>query len=110
MRPTTDTDQWSWDYHLDFLTGKYSTDFDNNGVVIDPGDQNTAGASLFTVGIGGRYRDWAAAVTAEAQTAPIAPRTSGESTTLTADALRTRSSSRSGSRSSTSRSASGCSP
>ena len=90
VRLSTDTDGWNWDYHFDVLTGKYSTDYDNNGIVIDPSDQNSAGASLFTVGIGGRFHDWAAAVTIEAQTAPIAPRTAGEQTALTADALRTK--------------------
>lgn len=90
VRQTTDTDRWSWDYHFDFLTGKYSTDYDNNGVVIDPADQNNAGAALFTVGIGGRYGNWGAAITVDAQTAPLAPKVAGESTTLTADALRTK--------------------
>src|SRR5512138_100272 len=33
IRETTDRDSWSWDYHLDFLTGKYSSDYDNNGIV-----------------------------------------------------------------------------
>lgn len=66
VRLTTDTDDWSWDYHLDVLTGKLSTDYDNNGVVAEE-----AGASLLTFGLGGRYHDWAAAVTFTGQTAPV---------------------------------------
>src|SRR3954464_14967387 len=27
VRQTTDTDSWSWDYHLDFLTATYSSDY-----------------------------------------------------------------------------------
>ncbi len=65
VRLTTDTDDWSWDYHIDVLTGTLSTDYDNNGVVSED-----AGASLVTLGIGGRYHDWAAAATLTAQTAP----------------------------------------
>src|SRR4051812_20276679 len=42
VRPTTDTDTWSWDFHLDYLTGKYSSDYDNNGTVSD----EAVGASL----------------------------------------------------------------
>ena len=66
VRLTTDTDDWSWDYHLDILTGKLSTDYDNNGLVTED-----AGASLVTVGLGGRYHDWALAVTFTGQTAPV---------------------------------------
>ncbi|MFN0248718.1 MAG: hypothetical protein ACKV2T_17650 [Kofleriaceae bacterium] len=66
VRFTTDTDDWSWDYHIDVLTGKLSTDYDNNGIVSED-----AGASLITVGLGGRYHDWAVAVTLTAQTAPV---------------------------------------
>jgi hypothetical protein len=66
VRLTTDTDDWSWDYHVDILTGKLSTDYDNNGIVAED-----AGASLITVGLGGRYHDWAAAVTFTGQTAPV---------------------------------------
>src|SRR5438132_2275382 len=31
VRPTTDTDRWSWDYHIDYLIGSLSSDYDNNG-------------------------------------------------------------------------------
>lgn len=65
VRPTTDNDPWSLDYHLDFLTATFSTDYDNNGEV------SSGGASLLTGGLGGRYHDWAFAATATAQTTPI---------------------------------------
>jgi hypothetical protein len=81
VRPTTDTDTWSWDYHFDYLTGQYSSDYDNNGV---PAPEN-GGAQLVTGGLAGRYHDWAGAVTITAQTAPI-----GDATGLDADALRLR--------------------
>ncbi len=67
VRPTTDTDQWSWDYHLDYLTATSSKDYDNNGIVIDDG----GGAQLITAGLGGRYGDWATALTFTGQTAPL---------------------------------------
>lgn len=66
VRLTTDTDNWSWDYHLDVLTGELSTDYDNNGIV-----NKNAGASLVTLGLGGRYHDWATAITFTGQTAPV---------------------------------------
>lgn len=81
VRPTTDTDTWSWDYHFDYLTGQYSSDYDNNGT---PAPEH-GGAQLVTGGLAGRYRDWAGAVTITAQTAPV-----GEGTGLDADALRLR--------------------
>ena len=80
VRPATDNGGWSLDYHLDFLTGRYSSDYDNNGQV------GSGGASLVTGGLGGRIHDWAAAVTTLAQTAPLV----GSSPSLTADALRVR--------------------
>src|SRR6478736_3968071 len=57
VRPTTDNDRWSLDYHIDLLTGRYSTDYDNNGQVA------SGGAELVTGGIGGRFGNWAAAFT-----------------------------------------------
>lgn len=78
VRLTTDTDDWSWDYHFDFLTGSLSTDYDNNGIVSED-----AGASLVTLGLGGRYHDWATAVTLTGQTAPV-------DDSLTAEAIRVR--------------------
>lgn len=80
VRPTTDLDDWTLDYHLDLLTGKYSSDYDNNGEVA------SGGASLATSGVGGRYHDWAIAVTATGQIAPVA----GSVPELTAEALRLR--------------------
>lgn len=78
VRPTTDHDRWSLDYHLDFLTGRYSTDYDNNGQVA------SGGAELVTAGFGGRIHDWAGAVTITAQSAPLTD------TADTAQALRLR--------------------
>ena len=80
VRPTTDTDGWSWDYHVDYLTGQYSSDYDNNGVAVVEG----SGAQLLTAGLGLRVGDWATAVTVTGQTAPLA------SIDLAADALRLR--------------------
>lgn len=80
VRPTTDTDTWSWDYHFDYLTGQYSSDYDNNGVALPEG----GGAQLITGGLSGRYHNWAGAVTVTGQTAPIA------GGALAADALRLR--------------------
>jgi hypothetical protein len=80
VRSTTDLDPWSVDYHSDVLTGRYSSDYDNNG------EDASGGASLITLGLGGRYHDWALAVTATWQVAPVP----GSSPTLTAEALRVR--------------------
>ena len=80
VRPATDHDPWSLDYHVDFLTGRFSSDYDNNGQVA------SGGASLVTLGFGGRYHDWAMAVTATIQIAPVA----GSSPHLDASAARGR--------------------
>jgi len=80
VRPTTDLDPWSLDYHLDLLTARYSSDYDNNG------QDASGGASLVTLGLGGRYHDWAMAVTAIAQVAPVV----GSSPELSAEGLRVR--------------------
>jgi hypothetical protein len=65
VRPATDHDRWSLDYHLDFLTGRYSSDYDNNGQVA------SGGAELITAGLGGRIGNWAAAFTLTNQRAPL---------------------------------------
>ena len=82
VRPTTDRDAWSADYHLDLLTGRYSSDYDNNGVVAP----ETGGAELLTGGLGLRIGDWATAVTVTTQAAPLP----GASPALTARATRGR--------------------
>lgn len=79
VRPTTDNDRWGWSYHLDVLTSKYSSDYDNNGTVSDD-----SGASVATAGASLRIGRWAAAFTVTAQTAPLAESTGD----LTATALR----------------------
>lgn len=78
VRRTTDHDRWSWDYHLDALTGKYSSDYDNNGAATD----GASGATLLTLGLALRVGDWSGAITATAQRAPL------EGSSLRADALR----------------------
>ncbi len=66
VKPTTDTDTWSWDYHLDYLNGSLSTDYDNNGITSAEG-----GTSVFTGGLGLRIGEWAGALTATQQYAPV---------------------------------------
>jgi hypothetical protein len=78
VRQTTDADRWSWDYHLDVLTGRYSSDYDNNGIATDTG----SGASLVTAGFALRIGDWAGAITLTGQSAPL------EGSSLEAQALR----------------------
>lgn len=78
VRQTTDNDRWSWDYHLDALTGKYSSDYDNNGSVTD----GESGAALLTLGLALRVGDWGGAVTTTIQSALL------EGSSLRADALR----------------------
>lgn len=78
VRPTTDNDRWSLDYHLAFLTAQYSQDYDNNGQVA------SGGAQLITGGFGGRIGDWGAAVTTLVQQAPVV------GSSLTANARRFR--------------------
>ena len=43
VRQTTDGDSWSWDYHFDLLTGKFSSDYDNNGVATSQASGGSAG-------------------------------------------------------------------
>jgi hypothetical protein len=78
VRPTTDNDRWSLDYHLDALTAQYSSDYDNNGQIA------SGGASLITGGFGGRIGNWGAAATSVVQQAPVV------GSSLTANALRVR--------------------
>ena len=78
VRPTTDHDRWSLDYHFSFLTGQYSSDYDNNGQVA------TGGAELITAGFGGRIGNWGAAVTTLLQQTPVV------GSSLTTNALRFR--------------------
>lgn len=66
VRPTTDKDWWSWDYHLDGMNGSLSTDYDNNGFTSDQG-----GTSIATAGFGLRFHDWAGAVTLTNLSAPV---------------------------------------
>lgn len=70
VRPTTDNDTWSWDYHIDYLNGSLSTDYDNNGFTSANG-----GSSVVTLGLGGRIGTWAGAITATSVDAPVAATT-----------------------------------
>ncbi len=65
VKPTTDTDYWSWDYHIDAIAGT-STDYDNNGFT-----SSSSGNVVATFGLGGRYGEWGAAVTSTIQRRPI---------------------------------------
>ena len=67
VRQTTDIDSWSWDYHLDYLDGSLSTDYDNAAI---PMPQGTS-ARVVTGGLALRIGDWAAAVTTTAQTESV---------------------------------------
>lgn len=82
VRPTTDLDSWNWSYHLDVLTGRYSSDYDNNGTVAS----EASGASLLTFGLGLRYHDWSIASTVITQATPLP----GSAPALTAKATRGR--------------------
>jgi hypothetical protein len=86
VRRTTDTDSWSWDYHLDYLNASLSKDYDNNGVI-----SSGSGLAALTLGLGGRWHDWGAAITASTQNAPIAGAmldVGGASYTMSATTLR----------------------
>ncbi len=80
VRPTTDTLNWNWDWHVDFLTAGGSKDYDNNG------QDSSGGASLITAGLGFRFQDWAIAGTLIGQSAPI----EGSSPALDVEAVRFR--------------------
>ena len=67
IRRVTDNDRWSWDYHLDFLTGRFSTDYDNNGQVASAAE----GAQLFTLGLALRFGKWSGALTVTTQESPV---------------------------------------
>ena len=66
VRPTTDTDIWSWDFHLDYLFGSLSSDYTNSGIdyaslgIANPDTK----ASTITAGAALRIRDWAGAINA----------------------------------------------
>lgn len=85
VRNTTDTGRWSWDYHIDYLSGAYSTDYDNNGILVKSG-----GAQLLTSGIGLRIGNWSTAFTVAGQETPIVNPTPTEDDDLHASGLRLR--------------------
>src|SRR5439155_25361925 len=67
VRQTTDTDRWSWDYHLDYLNATQSKDYTNSGLT----GGTTGGAQIGTFGASVRVANWGGAITASAQTAPL---------------------------------------
>lgn len=67
VRLSTDNDHWTWDWHLDYLNGQLSSDYDNNGVVLD----KESGAQLLTIGGGARVGNWAAILTGTVQAVPL---------------------------------------
>ena len=64
VRPTTDTDPWSWDYHLDYLFGSLSSDYANSGIdyasmgFLTP----TTSAQTLTAGLALRVHNWGGAI------------------------------------------------
>jgi hypothetical protein len=67
VRLSTDNDHWTWDWHLDYLNGQLSSDYDNNGVVLD----KSSGAQLLTIGGGVRVGRWAVVATGTVQSVPL---------------------------------------
>ncbi|MDB4959277.1 MAG: hypothetical protein JWO36_6846 [Myxococcales bacterium] len=91
VRSTTDTDSWSWDYHIDYLIGSLSSDYDNNGLTTQNGGlkRDDGGTSVVTGGVGIRYHDWAIAMTATEQFALVDAMVATQSNvSLRASALR----------------------
>jgi len=76
VRQTTDSDPWSWDYHLDYLDGSLSTDYDNAQIAMPDGTS----ARVFTGGLALRVHDWGAALTTTIQSERI-------NSSVTAEAL-----------------------
>ena len=67
VRDATDNDRWSWSWHFDYLNGRLSSDYDNNGVSLD----QSSGAQLFTLGASLRVGKWAVGAAVVVQHAPI---------------------------------------
>ncbi|MEO6771503.1 MAG: hypothetical protein ABI467_00585 [Kofleriaceae bacterium] len=64
VRSTTDTEAWSWDYHVDYLFGSLSSDYANSGIANLPDGH----AQTITFGGAVRVHDWAGAITASYHT------------------------------------------
>jgi hypothetical protein len=54
VRPSTSNGTWDWDWHLDWLSPGFGSDYDDNGIPAASG--GTAG--LLTAGVLGQYREW----------------------------------------------------
>src|SRR5256885_966419 len=87
VRPTTDVDPWSWDYHLDYLNAQVSSDYTNSGL---PQSSTFTGSSSFTGGLSLRVRDWAGAFTGYQQSVQVGTvaTSAGSGTPLDAQTLR----------------------
>lgn len=83
VRPTTDTDHWNWDYHLDYLFGSLSSDYANSGLDRLP-DTN---ASTVTLGGSLRVGSWGGAITASYHSTRIDYDASNQTTALYARSL-----------------------
>jgi len=74
VRPTTDTDSWNWDYHLDAISSTLSSDHDNDGV---SAPDNNGGRQAVTFGAAIRKGDWAGALTYSIEQVPVQQVVSG---------------------------------
>jgi hypothetical protein len=71
VRAATDNDWFSWDFHIDAASARFTKDYDNNGV--KDRDLNTAYAT--TGGLAFGFGSWGTALTFVARNAPGAPLT-----------------------------------
>lgn len=74
-RAATSTERWDWDWHIDWLTPSFGSDFDNNGIEDEPSLADGAfGSNLVTAGLVVQYEAWAFAVigTTTQSGAPVA--------------------------------------
>ncbi|MFT3692166.1 MAG: hypothetical protein QM831_03430 [Kofleriaceae bacterium] len=74
VRPTTDTESWNWDYHVDWLLGGLSSDFANSGIANLPDTH----AQTITLGIDFRIHDWGFAFVGTYRSTSIADATAGQ--------------------------------
>lgn len=74
VRPTTDTESWNWDYHVDWLLGGLSSDFANSGIADLPDNH----AMTITGGLAFRIHDWAFALVGTYRSTSIADASVGQ--------------------------------
>ncbi len=68
VRPTTDLDAWSWDYHLDYLNASLSKDYTNSGL---PVTDMSAGSQALTAGLAARIGNLGLALTLDSEIVPV---------------------------------------